>query len=139
MIDLTPFAVAFQQLCHAFGKHADADMTSEYFKAFQNLTEPQVKQLFQWAVENIEIGFPRIATLKHHAASQGWYRTPTDKPAPNHFIYIICSKCGGRFVIRRPQLEQDALANRWYRCVNHLHWHCPESFQARTILGEENR
>jgi len=135
MVDHRAFALAFQQLCHAFGRPVDMQMLFQYYKALQDLTEPQVMLLVRWAIDNLDTPFPRIAALKQHATAQGWYVKPPT--TDNDLVPVICQECGGSFVIRRSQLEQDAAAGRTYRCVNYTFWHCPAFFSAQTILKEE--
>ena len=135
-MDHHAFSVEIQQLCHAFGRTIDMQTIWEYYKALEDLNEPQVKQLFQWAIENIETGFPRIATLKQYARAQGWYRTNSVKSGPDIFVYVICPRCEARFVVMRRQLEQDARAGRSYRCINYDHSRCNVVFSATEIFAE---
>jgi hypothetical protein len=135
MVDHRAFTLAFQQLCHAFGKTADLQTLCQYYKAFEDLTEPQVNQLFRWTIDNIDNVFPRIATLKQYATAQEWYtRTPSRR---DELVPVVCEQCGGSFVVRRSQLEQDASAGLVYRCVNYTFWHCPIIFYAKAILNQE--
>jgi hypothetical protein len=45
MPEVDVFALAFQQLCFAFGRPIAKETLSEYHKAFEELTEPQLTQL----------------------------------------------------------------------------------------------
>jgi hypothetical protein len=139
MIGHKMFIAEMRQLCLAFRKRMEVELIWLYYRAFANLTEVQVKQLFQWAIDNVETGFPTIATLKNHATSQGWYKSNRPSSEPERFVYIICPDCSGSFAISRQQLEKDALAGRTYRCINSDQWHCPVTFSARTILERENQ
>jgi hypothetical protein len=136
MAELDGFTRAFLQLCYAFGKPIAKETLREYFKAFEELTEEQLTQLVRWAIDNLDTPFPRIAVLRQYAAAQGWYGKAPSIPDP--FVHVVCNDCGGAFVIKRSQLEQDAAAGRTYRCTNSLQWHCPAFFSAQTLLSKED-
>jgi hypothetical protein len=135
MVDHHSFTAQFLNLCHAFRKTIDMESMWQYYKAFEVLTEPEVKQLFSWAIDNIDKSFPTIAVLNQYATAQGWFaRTPSRR---DELVPVFCGECGGSFVVRRSQLEQDAQAGRIYRCINY-DWKCPVIFYARTILEKEH-
>jgi hypothetical protein len=136
MPDLSVFTLAFQQLCYAFDRPIAKETLSEYYKAFKELTEPQLTQLVRWAIDNLDAPFPRIATLKQYAAAQGWYSKGPSRPDP--FVHVVCNECGGAFAIRRSQLERDASAGKTYRCVNNTQWQCPAFFSAHSLLSKED-
>ncbi len=137
MIEPRFFLSEMQQLCHAFGKKLDVEMVWQYYRALGYLTDTQLTQLFHWAKENVETGFPKIATLKKYASSQGWHRVIPRDPKRNQLVYLDCPGCGASSVMTRHDLEKAARANRSFRCINHDLGHCPVVFSARELLERE--
>jgi hypothetical protein len=133
MLDHHAFIVQFQQLCHAFGRRLEIEMIWQYYRSLQKLTEPQVAELFRWAIENVKSGFPAIAVLKEHAETQGWRASQVSHPGRENPVIVICPECGGSFTMTRTDLQEAIQTNRSFRCVNSDYWHCPKIFSARDI------
>jgi len=134
MLDHRFFIGEMLQLFHAFGRPLDIEIVVEYYTAFGDLTEPQVQELFRWAIDNIDAYFPRIAALKQHVIARGWYKHAQRLQKSNELVYVICPECGATSVVERARLEQDALASRSYRCINNDLWRCRATISARAIL-----
>jgi hypothetical protein len=121
MVEYESFVKEMRLLFRAFGKPMDAELIHLYSRSLGTLTEDNIKQLVQWAIDNVISGFPTIATLRNYASSHGW---PISKPAEipqGPLEIIICPECGGSFAVSRHQLELDARAGRSYNCINHDH------------------
>jgi hypothetical protein len=128
------FVKEMRRLCRAFGKPMDAELIHLYFRSLGTMTDDNVRQLVQWAIDNVASGFPTIATLRNYALSQRWSPSGTSDVQRGPLEIIICPECGGSFAVARRQLELDAQAGRSYLCINHEHWRCPGQIFARTIL-----
>jgi hypothetical protein len=137
MDEYSVFAAHFQALCHAFREPVDSNALKQYYSAFKDLTTAQVQRLFDWATQNLESSFPKIATLKRYAASQDWYRGHGAASPIDPIIVVVCPECGGSFAVKRTELSLHAQEGLSFACVNSKYWHCPTVFSARTILENE--
>jgi len=157
MIEPQAFADILQGLGHAFGKKLERETIVEYYHALGNVDLEKFTSAVQWVKENVDGGFPRIATLKQRieiarqvddslrvddstikpASSIRRAGTPLRPGVQSAMVFVICPDCGGSFAVMRTQLEDDARRGTVYRCPNGRHWGCAVTLAATDILRKE--
>ncbi len=148
-IPVKEFTGIMQRLGTAFGRTAAEGLILEFYKVFGTMTPESFTALVDWAIRNIETPFPSIARLRRGAVELGFLkpdtakadvcetRVPKTKDFP--FVYVVCPRCEGTFVVFKTRLAECARQDAVFVCVNQLHWGCPVTFRARDIAERELR
>jgi predicted RNA-binding Zn-ribbon protein involved in translation (DUF1610 family) len=144
MIEPDTFAALMRGLGHAFGKKLERETVVEYYHALGNVDLEKLTSAVQWVKENVDDGFPRIATLKqrldaseHFDDRRSRAGTPLRPRIQPAMVFVVCPDCGGSFAVMRTQLEDDARRGTVYRCPNGRHWGCAVVLAATDILKKE--
>jgi predicted Rdx family selenoprotein len=146
MIEPQTFAALMQGLGHAFGRKLERETIVEYYQSLGNVDLERLESAVRWVKENVDGGFPRIATLKQRLETAGQVDDPTRRvgtplrhrvqPA---MVFVVCPECGCSFAIMRTQLTDDAARGTVYRCPHGRHWECPATLAATDILTKETQ
>jgi predicted Rdx family selenoprotein len=146
MIEPQTFAALMQGLGHAFGKKIERETMMEYYQVLGNVDLEKLKSAVQWVKENVDGGFPRIATLKQRLEAERHVDdltsragTPLRHRVEPAMVFAVCPTCGCSFAVMRTQLRDDAARGTVYRCPNGRHWECPATLSATDILRKETQ
>ncbi len=141
------FTNDLKRLGATFGRDIKGDLLAESYRVFGAMSEENFTALINWAIRNLDAPFPSIARLRRGAVEMGFLkaesiqasstspRVPKAKDFP--FVYVVCPRCEGTFVVFKSKLPEYAKQDAMLVCVNQMHWGCPMTFRARDIAEHE--